>query len=147
MLFQYINRNPEICRGSPVINGRRLTICNIILSCATSLESCKKDYELSLDTIKEAIIFCKDLHCFSQSDSSRTLNFCCNCILRNYTEPDEFEVGVFYDNLNKANSLEHKNELIHDYIGYRTWKIADLLFKHIFIENNHETNFNIAEID
>ena len=70
-------------------------------------------------------------------------NFCCNCSLRQFTDPDDSEVFEFYEMLKKANKVI----VLEDYIGYRGWKISQKLYEHIILNKNKNTLLNIIDLD
>ena len=144
--FKYIVRNEGYSSGSPRINNRRLTVCNVITSASHSINDCINDFDLKIEEIHEAIVYCKDLHCFKEADKNKKLNFCCNCTLSSYANQYEEEIEEFYQKIPRNKSVSEKKNYIEDNLGYRTWKIAEKLYEHIIINKNSETNFDISEL-
>ncbi|MCC6582769.1 MAG: DUF433 domain-containing protein [Chitinophagales bacterium] len=142
---KYIVRDSEYCSGAPRVKGTRLTVCNVILGLINydSIEAYANTYNINNDAVIEAINYCKDLGCLIDADKNRECNFCCNCSLRQFTDPDDSEIFEFYEMLKKAN----KDIVLEDYIGYRGWKISQKLYEHIILNKNKNTLLNINYLD
>ncbi len=63
MEFKWIEINPEICGGKPVIKGTRIPVKIILELFANGwdIEEIKEEYELTEEQIKEAIEFTSQL--------------------------------------------------------------------------------------
>jgi len=63
MEFKWIDINPEICGGKPVIKGTRIPVKIILelLANGWDIEEIKEEYELTEEQIKEAIEFASRL--------------------------------------------------------------------------------------
>ncbi len=63
MKFKWIEVNPEICGGKPIIKGTRIPVKLILemLANGWSIEEIKEEYDLTEEQIKEAIEFASQL--------------------------------------------------------------------------------------
>jgi len=63
MEFRWIETNPEICGGKPVIKGTRIPVKLILelLAKGWTIEDIKEEYELTEEQIREAIKYASHL--------------------------------------------------------------------------------------
>jgi uncharacterized protein (DUF433 family) len=124
----------NILAGSPRINGRRLAVGDVVsfIKYYGTFEDIRKDHELSVSEIKQALLYCSTLQC--KNDKPKV--FCHNCSLRREQEgaPDisnlevvKTEKGSFIKG-DGSIFLGSMNELFEDLNGTDWWPIAtDLL--------------------
>lgn len=61
--MEYIEVNPEICNGKPVIKGTRITVHLILelLANGWSIKDITKEYNLTEEQVKEAIKYARTI--------------------------------------------------------------------------------------
>ncbi len=84
----------NISAGSPTINGRRLTVFNVVskIYYENNLESALKDHQISFKIAKEAVDYCRNLKC---QEDDKLINFCSGCILRTLQEKWDFNKNEY----------------------------------------------------
>lgn len=85
--------NKQISSGAPTIQGRRLTVYNVVTKIyyEDSLKTALEDSEISIDEAKDAVNYCSSLKCQEDPD---LIKFCSGCILR--TLQDEWNFNKEY---------------------------------------------------
>jgi uncharacterized protein (DUF433 family) len=72
----WVVRNKDICGGQPTLDGTRLRVIDIICGVYTDdLDHYSNAHELSAEGIRNAIFYCKGLHC-----QDTTGEFCDGCV-------------------------------------------------------------------
>jgi uncharacterized protein (DUF433 family) len=123
--------NRHVGFGMPILNGRRLTVYNIVskIYLEETLEFALSDYEISLAEAKAAIDYCEKLHCQQQPDR---LHYCDGCILRTIEEGWDFNKDD-YKQINPNFTTSHDgqfiflgslNQLEEESYGKPGWAIA-----------------------
>ena len=97
--FPEIVCTPDISWGQPRLDGRRLTVGDIVSLAGTytDLTTPLKDFELSLQEIRQALHYCKIQQCKKDLPD----RFCHNCLLR----VEQFNEAVDKDDPEQANWL------------------------------------------
>ena len=130
-----IKCNPEINFGQPALEGRRLTVHNIVTKIyyENSLKDALDDYEITLQEAKDAVDYCMLLKCKEDID---LVQFCDGCILRTIQEGwtfnrnghEEVQYGENKYVLSKDGEsifLGTLKELEDKEFGKATWLIAE----------------------
>jgi len=78
--FPEIVCTPDTLLGQPRLDGRKLAVGDIVslVDVYAALPVTQKDFELSLQQIRQALHYCKDLYC----KKDKPLKYCHNCSLR-----------------------------------------------------------------
>lgn len=124
-----------ILSGAPTVRGRRLSVFNVVAKIyyERCLKEALEDYEISLDIAKDAISYCKNMDC--QTDSYLK-KFCDGCILRtlqdgwdfNKEEFKEIQISENSITINKNNKnvfLGSLQELEDQNFGLVGWLMAE----------------------
>ena len=129
--------NEHISSGAPTIQGRRLTVMNVVskIYYEESLEAALEDYEITLDQARDAIDYCSSLKC---QEDPKLIKFCSGCILRTLQEKWEFDKGNYrefhYELSNDIITVSKdgnelflgtKQELEDNSFGEAGWLLAD----------------------
>jgi len=87
--------------GQPRLEGRRLAVGDIVsqVDINDSIFQASEDYEISLQQIRQALLYCKTLQCVKDSP----VKFCHNCTLR--VQQDGETDGEEQDNWKRADRL------------------------------------------
>jgi uncharacterized protein (DUF433 family) len=135
-----ITRNPHLLNGQPIIQGRRLSVFNVVYGIyLDGLKNYIEDHELSEIEAKHALEYCKELVCQKMINGE---NFCDGCILRSIQNGSQLSK----DKLNEITSngskftIVDKNRIffgsVEDYenalFGQVGWGIAEYNFKKYF---------------
>lgn len=88
-----VNRNPSICFGRPRLEGRRLTVIDVVEGIyregKDGYKIYSKEFEVSNEDMDACLKYCASLECEKQIDGER---FCYRCVL------DE-EEGIDYNSI------------------------------------------------
>ena len=105
-----INCKDNICGGSPTLDGRRLTVYDIITKIyyEETLEVALEDYEISLEEAMAATEYCINLDC--KKDEKRR-HFCRGCILATIDEGWTFDKSN-YEQINDKLTVHKAGEFI-----------------------------------
>lgn len=87
--FPEIVITPDTLWGQPRLDGRRLAVGDIVslVDVYAELDVVLKDFELSMQEVRQALHYCKDLYC--QKDEPE--KYCHNCSLRVRQEGAKFD--------------------------------------------------------
>jgi len=98
-----IGCNPNINFGMPSLQGRRLTVYDIVtkLYYEQTLKLALEDYDISLKDAKDALHYCMNLKC--KSDRNR-VQYCDGCILRTFEEGWKLKREEFIE-IKKENNI------------------------------------------
>ena len=104
-----IYRNEKVSFGQPIIQGRRLTVFDVVAGVYYSgLKEYSKDHELDLNQIKEAFSYCCQLKCQDWPSGK----FCSGCILSTLNEGWNFNKSDY-----EVSSIGDTKYLIHKATG------------------------------
>ncbi len=128
--------------GQPSLVNTRLTVFDIVSKVyyEESIDVVLSDYFISLDSVKAAINYCRNLNCQKDKD---LINFCEGCLLdtlkdgwsfskNNYTEENIKGCTITISLDEKSIFLGSLEELENLQFGKVTWLIAEYINKKYF---------------
>jgi uncharacterized protein (DUF433 family) len=129
--FSHIVCTEEVLWGSPRVNGRRLAVGDVVslVSNYGTFEEVQQDFELSVEEIREVLLYCSSLQC----KRDWPLVYCHNCSLRkepvDLSEMQEVVVeGVAMVKHGDSLFVGTLGEYLLELEGTDWWKVAtDLL--------------------
>ena len=82
--------------GQPALIGRRLTVYDIVTKIyyEENLTTALDEYEISIGDAKDALKYCMELKCRSDSN---LVHYCDGCLLRTFHEGFSFNKGDFIE--------------------------------------------------
>ncbi len=133
-----IECNSKIGFGQPILQGRRLTVYDIVTKIyyEDNVSTALEDYEISLQDAKDAIGYCMNLKC---NDDKNLLHYCDGCLLRTMYEGWKFDRKEYVE-IKKGNQkitiskdgkiyfLGSLLELEDSEFGKVTWLFAEEIF-------------------
>jgi uncharacterized protein (DUF433 family) len=138
MKYDLIEKIPGVCGGAPIINGRRITVENVVsgIYYNDDIYDYLNDFEISIQTAKQATEYCKTLQCQKEAP----YGYCSNCILRTLKDgwdfdsskmseiifPDGGKVTIDGNNIFIGGGIEDYAD--HSF-GVMGWHLADLVSK------------------
>jgi uncharacterized protein (DUF433 family) len=136
-----VNCRGNICGGSPTLDGRRLTVYDIVTKIyyEETLEIALEDYEITLEEASAVTEYCLNLNC--KNDLKRK-QFCNGCILAAIDEGWTFDKSN-YEQINdkltvlKAGGLIFLGtiqELEDEQFGRPGWLIAEEIYPKLKLE-------------
>ncbi len=130
--MSFVERNANRGFGQPVLIGRRLTVYTIMYnaSIVNRIEDFLNDFEVSLEELKSAVLYCKNTACSKLESLSD--KYCAGCVLRSISEgwssinDDYYEVdGVAIAKDGMTGALMTLEELEEEEFGKLGWVLAE----------------------
>jgi len=137
MVVNEIISTQDTCWGAPRLNGRRLTVFDVVsgVYVSKSISAYVNEFGLKIEDVLTALKYCSEQFC-----KERSLNFCSGCVLRYIkdlgTEKREEIEEIFNDDGSSFLKIDgtryylgSKNEYNQQKAGMVTWALAELMLK------------------
>lgn len=126
----------EVLFGMPRIEGRRISVYNIISNLWNDRninEYCEL-FELSKEDVLGALSYCKELDC----QKNNVIQFCDGCVLNSINQLNTFKLklkkideNLFIDEKNNFYINTSESSIENEEFGYMGWVRAEILYKEI----------------